>query len=377
MFTLQINPEEPKNIAMVATLRFRGSNCLRQRIILSLLTGKSIIIEEIRPDGAGVLDYEVNLLELVQKLTNGTKVQIQASRIQFNPGSLIGGEFTHNCHVQRSISYYLEVLLSVAPFCKKPLQATLNGVTNDQVDPNVDALKASALPLMKKFIGDVEGTKLDIKVDARGFKPEGGGRVIFTCPIIRQLSPVQILDDGKVKRVRGVAVAARVSPQTANRMIETSKGLLLQFLPDVYIYSDHHKGKSSGLSPGFSISLSAETTEGCIYTASAVSNSKGSGDGPSIPEDVAKEATYMLYGEIQRGGCVDAICQSLVMTLMAFNQKDVSKVKLGSLTTYTIHFLRHLKEFCGLTFQLDSSAEPYVIATCQGIGYKNLSRSTR
>lgn len=362
---------------MVAPLRFRGSNCLRQRLILSLLTGKSIIIEEIRPDGAGVQDYETSLFELIQKVTNGTRVQFQATRIQFNPGSLIGGEIKHDCNVQRSISYYLEVLLSVAPFCKNPLQATLNGITNDQIDPNVDALKLSSIPLMKKFVGDIEGTKLDIKINSRGFKPEGGGQILFTCPIVRQLHPVQILEDGKVKRVRGVAVAARVSPQTANRMIETSKGLLLNFLPDVYIYSDHHKGKSSGLSPGFSLSLSAETTEGCIYTSSAVSNAKGSGDGPSIPEDVAKEATYMLYSEIQRGGCIDSISQSLVLTLMAFNQKDVSKVKLGALTTYTIHFLRHLKEFCGLTFQLDSSANPCVIATCQGIGYKNLSRSTR
>lgn len=362
---------------MVAPLRFKGSNCFRQRLILSLLTGKSIIIDEIRPDGNGVQDYEESLLGLIQKLTNGTKVQIQASRIQFNPGSLIGGEVTHNCHVQRSISYYMEVLLSIAPFCKNNLQVTLNGVTNDQIDPNVDALKVSVIPILKKFIGDIEGTKLDIKINARGFKPEGGGQIVFTCPIVRQLHPVQMLDDGKVKRVRGVAVAARVSPQTANRMIEISKGLLLQFLPDVYIYSDHHKGKSSGLSPGFSLSLSAETTEGYIYTSSAVSNSKGSGDGPSIPEDVAKEATYQLYGEIQRGGCVDSICQSIVLTLMAFNQKDVSKVKLGPLTIYTIHFLRHLKEFCGLTFQLDSSVNPCVIATCQGIGYKNLSRSTR
>ncbi|XP_050387949.1 uncharacterized protein LOC126804757 [Argentina anserina] len=362
---------------MVATLKFRGSNCLRQRIILSLLTGKSLIIEDIRPDEDGMNDYEINLLELVQKITNGTRIQIRGTRLQFNPGSLIGGEFTHNCHVQRSISYYLELLLSVAAFCKKPLQATLNGVTNDQIDPNVDALKASALPLIKRFIGDVEGTKLDIKVNARGFKPEGGGQILFSCPIVRQLQPVRLEDDGKVKRVRGVAVAARVSPQTANRMIETSKGLLLQFLPDVYIYSDHNKGKQSGLSPGFSITLVAETTEGCTYTSSAVSNAKGSGDGPSVPEDVAKEATYMLYEEIQRGGCVDSTCQSLVLTLMAFNQKDVSKVKLGELTTYTIHFLRHLKEFCGLTFQLDSSAHPYVIATCQGIGFKNLSRPTR
>lgn len=361
---------------MVLTLKFRGSNCLRQRIVLSLLTAKPITIEDIRPDEDGIQDFETNLLELVEKITSGTKIQNSGSKIHLNPGTIIGGEFSHNCNLGRSISYYLEVLLSLAPFCKRPLQATLNGITNDQTDPSVDALKVSAIPILKKFVGDVEGTKIDIKVTARGFAPNGGGQIVFTFPVVRQLQPVQWTEPGKVKRVRGVAVASRVSPQMSNRLIDTSKGMLLQFLPDVYIYSDHNKGKTSGLSPGFSLSLSAETSEGCIYTASAVSNSKGSGLGPSVPEDVAKDATHVLLGEIQRGGCVDSICQSLAITLMAFNQKDISTVRFGAFTTYTIHFLRHIKEFCGLTFRLESSDNGEVVATCSGMGYKNLSRPT-
>lgn len=364
------------SITMAPILNFKGSNCLRQRIILSLLTGKTIVVDDIRPDDGGLKDYEVNLLELVEKVTSGTKLQNSGFKLRFNPGTLIGGEFSHSCHLDRSISYYLEVLLSISPFCKKPIQATLEGITNDRIDPHVDALRESAITLLKRFIGDVEGTKLDIKVMARGFKPQGGGRILFTCPIVRQLHPVQSLDYGKVKRVRGIAVAARVSPQMANRLIDTSKGMLLQFLPDIYICSDHSKGKSSGLSPGFSISLWAETTEGYVYTSSAVSNSKGSSDGPSVPEDVAREAAYSIFEEIQRGGCVDSICQSLAITMMAFNQKDVSKMKMGALTTYTIHYLRHLKEFCGLTFQLSSETYPEITVTCQGIGYKNLSRPT-
>lgn len=362
---------------MVVSLKFRGSNCLRQRLILSLLTGKIIVIEEIRPDeDQDLKGHEKNLLELVRKITSGTHVQLSRARLQFSPGTLIGGQFIHDCQLERSISYYLEVILALAPFCKTPIQATLNGVTDDQIDPTVDALKLSALPLLKRFLGDVEQPKLDLKVVCRGFKPEGGGSVSFSCPIVRQLQPVQCSDAGKVKRVRGVSVAARVSPQMSNRLIDTSKGMLLRFLPDVYLYSDHTKGKTSGLSPGFALTLSAETTEGCIYTSSAVSNSKGSGKVPTIPEDLAKEATHLLFEEIHRGGCVDAVCQSLALTMMAFNQKDVSTMRLGSLTTYTIHYLRHLKEFCGLTFKLESCDNDEVLATCAGIGYKNLSKPT-
>ena len=51
---------------------------------------------------------------------------------------------------------------------------------------------------------------------------------------------------GKIKRVRGTAWAARVSPAVANRMVESAKGVLLKFLPDVYLYTDHKTGAASG-----------------------------------------------------------------------------------------------------------------------------------
>lgn len=53
-----------------------------------------------------------------------------------------------------------------------------------------------------------------------------------------------------VKRIRGTACSVRVSPAIANRIIDSAKSVLLKFLPDVYIYSDHCKGAASGKSPG-------------------------------------------------------------------------------------------------------------------------------
>lgn len=55
---------------------------------------------------------------------------------------------------------------------------------------------------------------------------------------------------GKVKRIRGTVYAVRVSPAIANRVVESAKGVLLKFLPDIYIHTDHCKGDRSGKSPG-------------------------------------------------------------------------------------------------------------------------------
>lgn len=45
----------------------------------------------------------------------------------------------HDCSVLRSIGYYLESLLCLAPFMKHPLRIVLRGVTNDQIDPSVSS----------------------------------------------------------------------------------------------------------------------------------------------------------------------------------------------------------------------------------------------
>jgi len=55
----------------------------------------------------------------------------------YKPGLLAGGPIDHDCNPQRSIGYYLEAVILLAPFCKKPIRLTLRGVTNHRHDPMV------------------------------------------------------------------------------------------------------------------------------------------------------------------------------------------------------------------------------------------------
>jgi RNA 3'-terminal phosphate cyclase-like protein len=61
------------------------------------------------------------------------------------------------------------------------------------------------------------------------------------------LKPIQLLDEGKVRRIRGVAYSTRVSPQTANRLVDAAKGVLNKYQQDTFIYADTYKGGDSGL----------------------------------------------------------------------------------------------------------------------------------
>ena len=54
---------------------------------------------------------------------------------------------------------------------------------------------------------------------------------------------VLALYKGKIERIRGVAWGMRVSPSVANRVVESAKGKLLQFIADIYIYAYLMTGK--------------------------------------------------------------------------------------------------------------------------------------
>jgi RNA 3'-terminal phosphate cyclase-like protein len=112
------------------TIKLSGSNFLRQRLILSTLSGKSLKITKIRENDAdpGLVECEMNLLRMIELLTNGTTVKVNETGtvLFYQPGMLIGGDITHECSKNRSVSYYLEVLLALAPFCANPLKEWLS-----------------------------------------------------------------------------------------------------------------------------------------------------------------------------------------------------------------------------------------------------------
>ncbi|XP_060011027.1 RNA 3'-terminal phosphate cyclase-like protein isoform X1 [Lagenorhynchus albirostris] len=367
------------------SLSYAGCNFLRQRLVLSTLSGRPVKIRKIRArdDNPGLRDFEASFIRLLDKITNGSRIEINqtGTTLYYQPGLLYGGSVEHDCSILRSIGYYLESLLCLAPFMKHPLRIVLRGVTNDQVDPSVDVLKATALPLLKQF--GIDGESFELKIVRRGMLPGGGGEVFFSCPVRKVLKPIQLTDPGKIKRIRGMAYSVRVSPQMANRIVDSARSILNKFIPDIYIYTDHMKGVNSGRSPGFGLWLVAETTNGTFLSAELVSNHQGQG-AAVLPEDLGRNCAKLLLEEIHRGGCVDSTNQSLALLLMTLGQQDVSKVLLGPLSPYTIEFLRHLKSFFQIMFKIETKpcgeelkGGDKVLMTCVGTGFSNLSKTLK
>ena len=177
------------------------------------------------------------------------------------------------------------------------------------------------------------------------------------------------LDQGKIRRIRGVAYSTRVSPQTPGRIVESARGILNQFLPDIFIFADVAKGQSCGKSPGYGCTLVAESTnENVRISAEIMSNIKG--EKQISAEELGQQAALRLlevctlplnhfifliirFEELNVSGVCDSVSQPLLILLSALNQADVSKILTGMLTAYSIELLRNMKLFLGVSFRLE------------------------
>ncbi|KAL6305336.1 18S rRNA biogenesis protein [Sparassis latifolia] len=356
-------------------LRFSGHQYMRHRLVLSVLSGKPVRIDKIRSSdkNPGLRDYEVSLLRLLERITNGTVIEISVTgtAILLKPGVIAGGQATHDCPLSRSIGYFLEPVVMLAPFAKKPLQLTLRGITSDDHDLSVDLIRTVTLPHLQLF-GVSEG--LELRIKKRGSPPLGGGEIQFLCPIVRQVKTLNFVDPGKIRRIRGISHAVRVSPQFSNRMIEASRSVLNRYIPDIYLYSDVYKGEDSGKSPGYGLSLLAESTTGAMHCSEATSQ-------PGVaPEDIALLASRALLSEIRRGGCVDRRHQTLVLLMMVLGSEDVGRCVMGEPTPRTIQFLRDLRDCFGTSFMI-APADPkdesssQLLFSCYGVGFVNVNRT--
>lgn len=67
----------------------------------------------------------------------------------------------------------------------------------------------------------------------------------------------------------------------------------------------------------------------------------------------------MLLPEIFCGGSIDTTAQTFALLLMCLTPEDVSKIRLGPLSSYTIASLRLFKESFGVEFKLKVDDEPF------------------
>lgn len=393
-------------------LKFTSHHNLIYRLVLSTLTGRTVHISQIRsnsPTNPGLAPHEISFLRLLEAVTNGSQMEISytGTIVVYKPGlitgtapgsgasgGLIRHELPSNCN--RGLSYYLIPLCLLAPFSKAPMKVLFSGpgvITSSTPtgDMSVDSVRTAILPLYNQF-GMFNNVELRILKrsnpgpNGRG----GGGEVQFVFGHqIRLPKTLHLMNPGRIKRIRGVVYSVGVSGSNNARMIETARGILNPLSPDTYIFSDVSSAplipapdrsnpnakKKIGL--GFGLSLVAESSTGCLYSADVASPPSGG----QPPEDIGKQCAYQLLETISKGGCVAPAAAPTMLTLMTMGSEDVGRLQVGReviADPNVIQLARDLTKFgapgWGIRDASDENDSGDVIISVVGRGIGNVGR---
>ncbi|CAB4282669.1 unnamed protein product [Prunus armeniaca] len=308
--------------------KLSGSQNLRQQLVLSTLTFTPIQIPDIRTNETwpGLRKYEVSLVKLLALVCHGCSFEINdtGTVFKFKPRIVMGRlKLEHDCGFERSIGYFLEPLILLGLFAKKPITITLKGLTNDSKDPSIDTFRSTTYTILKRFGVPSEGLELEIK--SRGCAPKGGGEVVVAIPVVQSLTGVTWTDEGGWLRGLEVLHSQRECPCTLK--IQWYMQLAESFIPSF---------------PMFTYLLTIELA----HKLEIDSEKKEL----VPPKDVGLKIASVLLGEIGQGGVVDSNLQGLLFLLCALCPQDVSKVQVGKLSPYGIDTLRNINDFLGVKF---------------------------
>lgn len=356
-------------------LSFDGSCLLRHHLACSLLSQRAIKISDINADsheGTGLRPFEANFLKFIQRISSGSKMETQKNNTElcFTPGIIVGGHIAHEVPCVRAVGYIVEVALLLLPFAKFDSEITLTGATHSEFDIAADTLRTVTLRWIQLF-----GVEAEMRIVRRGAAPNGGGCVVLKVKACRRLRSVDITERGKIRRVRGIAFAARTSVDLPQRAATAAKGKLLNVLPDVYVVTDmtQRKGQADTGSSGYGVTLVAESTSKfCVLSQEAAAGAR------QAPEEVGELASLLLLEQVMGGGCVDAHHQMLVLLMMAMSPDDVSVARFGALTPSAVSALSLAESYFGVTFairdepsKLGDGYPSSTIATCIGCNLIN------
>ncbi|KAL4977779.1 hypothetical protein BDW66DRAFT_158635 [Aspergillus desertorum] len=324
------------NITAMATtsqppIRLTGHKNFVYRLVFSTLTGRTVHISQIRPSSPtnpGLAPHEISFLRLLEAVTNGSQMEISytGTIVVYKPGLITGSASGAGA----SSGAPIKVLFT------GPGVITSSTPTGDM---SVDSVRTAILPLFNQF-GIFNNIELRVlRRSNPGPNGRGGGgevQLVFGHQV-RLPKTLHLMNAGRIKRVRGVAYSVGVSASNNARMIDTCRGVLNPLVPDTYIFSDvssaplvpapdrNNPSAKKKIGLGFGLSLVAESSTGCLFSADVACPPSGG----QPPEDIGKQCAYQLLETISKGGCVAPAAFPTMIGLMTMGSEDVGRIQVG------------------------------------------------
>lgn len=199
-----------------------GGQIVRSSLALSLLTGKSFRIFNVRAGRKkpGLKLQHLTAFEAATQIGNAvvTGAELGSREISFQPSEVTPGEWKFQIATAGSVTLVLQTVLPPLMMAGAPSKVMLCGGTHNMMAPAFDFLKKSFVPLLRRI-----GPQVELTLHKHGFYPVGGGR--FEAEIIPsdELNGLEVMERGKLlqRHVRSIvsALPIRIAHRETARVI--------------------------------------------------------------------------------------------------------------------------------------------------------------
>jgi RNA 3'-terminal phosphate cyclase (ATP) len=200
-----------------------GGQIVRSSLALSLVTGHSFTIENLRGrrEKPGLAPQHLTAVRAAAEV-GGAEVEgdeIGSRSITFRPTRLLAGEYKFAIGTAGSTTLVLQTVLPALLIADRPSRIILEGGTHNYRAPSFDFLAKAYLPLVSRM-----GARVNAELQRRGFYPAGGGRFIVTVEPTRSLTGFDLLERGADGQRRATALVSRLPEHIGQRELDYIAG---------------------------------------------------------------------------------------------------------------------------------------------------------
>jgi RNA 3'-terminal phosphate cyclase (ATP) len=272
---------------------------LRYSLVIASLLRKPLRISKIRAKRSrpGLMAQHLKTVQACVEMTGAQEaggLYKGSQALTYSPGSAInGGKFFWDIGTAGSTTLMAQCLLPLTFFSKEPSVLTLNGGLFQDFAPNPFHMKHVLLPLLEQF-----SLSAQLEVIKPGYYPKGGGTIQVTVqPVAKPLTPIRLLDQGRVTAVKGIAIASHLKQgQVSQRIAEACCNHLEKkgFTAEIECIDD-----TTANQKGAALIAYAITDTGCILGADMA------GKIGIRSEQIGKTVADQLLDDLRSGSTVD------------------------------------------------------------------------
>lgn len=202
-----------------------GGQILRTSLALSMITGRPIVMRNIRAGRAkpGLRRQHLACVEAAAQLCNATVhgATVGSKYLEFTPGPITGRDFTIDIGTAGSTTLVVQTVLLPAIMSGHAVKLTVHGGTHNPMAPPFEFLERVFLPHLHAMGADVTLT-----LDRHGFASGGAGnqerderhRGQLTVTVgTSTLRPIEILEAGPVRSRHATVILSRLPTHVGDR----------------------------------------------------------------------------------------------------------------------------------------------------------------